>query len=298
MPPKPDLDSLRQLQGEIEAFLRSLDHPVVVEDEVELFDLTAAEWRLRLEFGKLLLEVWNPARSIARRVEDIAYRDRKCLGIFVRKPGGRETGTLEFRALERAERAERTSERARSRQQLLGILKREFPCWRFERISQRSDREHSFSTWYTRGWARQGGKAWAFLGLSEADTPAAADAVLAFGLIWLEWLRGRSERVTIPGLKLFLPSEAVDLTAHRAAYLDRRAVQVEIFEWKTGQLRPIDLKDFGQSLKALTGEVLTGIKEEIPPEWAHEDLERIEGHLMKVQKNADKFVEQIRRRLA
>ena len=62
--------------------------------------------------------------------------------------------------------------------------------------------------------------------------------------------------------------------------------------------KEIDLKDFGQSLKALTGEVLTGIREEVPQEWAHEDLERIEGHLMKVQKNADKFVEQVRRRLA
>ncbi len=67
-----------------------------------------------------------------------------------------------------------------------------------------------------------------------------------------------------------------------------------------GRLRAkeIDLKDFGQNLKALTGEVLTGIREEVPPEWAHEDLERIEGHLMKAQRNADKFIEQIRRRLA
>jgi hypothetical protein len=62
--------------------------------------------------------------------------------------------------------------------------------------------------------------------------------------------------------------------------------------------KEIDLKDFGQNLKALTGEVLTGIREEVPPEWAHEDLERIEGHLMKAQRNADKFIEQIRRRLA
>lgn len=62
--------------------------------------------------------------------------------------------------------------------------------------------------------------------------------------------------------------------------------------------KEIDLTDFGQRLKALTPEALTTIREEVPPEWGHEDLKRIEGHLMKVQKNADKFVEQIRRRLA
>ncbi len=279
-PAKLDLDSLRHLQGEIENFLHSLEHPLVVEEEVELFDLTAAEWRLRLEFGKLVLEVWNPARSIARRVEDIAYRDRKRLGIFVRKPGGRETGTLEFRTLERAERAERTLERARFRQQLLGVLKREFPCWRFERVSNRSDREHSFSTWYTRGWAHQGRTAWAFLGLSEAETPAAADAVLAFGLIWLEWLRGQSERVTVPGLKLFLPRDAVDLTAHRVACFDRRTVQVEIFEWQAEQLRPIDLKDFGNVETSLVSrrqcEALTERHREKVRRWLGDLADRVD----------------------
>jgi hypothetical protein len=102
MPASRQLDSLRALQSEIESFLHSLHHPVVVEDAIELFDLTAASWRLKVDFGKLLLEVWNPARSIVRRVEEVAYRDRGRLGLFVRKPGGRESGTLELRDFERA----------------------------------------------------------------------------------------------------------------------------------------------------------------------------------------------------
>ena len=59
---------------------------MVVEDDEELFDLTAARWKLGVEFGKLLLEVWNDARSIGRRVEENAYRDAGKLGLFVRKP--------------------------------------------------------------------------------------------------------------------------------------------------------------------------------------------------------------------
>lgn len=198
--PAPDLDSLRQLQNEIESFLKSLRHPMVVENEEELFDLTAARWKLSVEFGKLLFEAWNDARSMGRRVEEIAYRDRERLGIFVRKAGARETGTLELRELEPAERggraatAARPQARSRSRRDFVSLLAREYPGWKLERVSNRSDREYSFSTWYTRGVARQGRSAWAFLGLAQSEAPAAADNALAHGLIWLDWLRSRSGR--------------------------------------------------------------------------------------------------------
>src|SRR5438128_2532102 len=64
MPALCDLDSLRQLQEGLEGFIQGLDHPVVVEDDIELFDLTSAQWRLGVEFGKLVFEAWSPARSI------------------------------------------------------------------------------------------------------------------------------------------------------------------------------------------------------------------------------------------
>jgi hypothetical protein len=95
--------------------------------------------------------------------------------------------------------------------------------------------------------ARQGRTAWAFLGLGESESPAAADAALAFGLIWLDWLRSRSDRVTYPGLKLIFPPQAAETSAHRAAYLNHRAVQVEILEWSVKEERPsvIDWRDYG-----------------------------------------------------
>ncbi len=242
-----DSARLEELEGEIAAFVKSLRHPIVVEEEVELFDLTAADWRLTVEFGKLLFRAWNPARSLTRRVEEIAYRDRGRLGIFARRPGGRETGTLEIRELAPLARATRTIGRTGYQRALLALLAREYRGWSFERVSGRSDREHSFSAWYTRGLARQGRTAWAFLGLGDEETPAAADSVLAFGLIWLDWLRSRSERVVVPGLKLFLPASATETIAHRAAYLDHRALELEIFAWHPGEPHPtkVDLRDFG-----------------------------------------------------
>lgn len=247
MPASRDVESLRALQGEIETFLKSLRHPVVVEEEVTLFDLTAASWRLSVDFGKLIFEAWNPARSVVRRVEEIAYRDRDRLGLFVRKSAGRESSTLEFRECESTDHAARGESRARSRQELLAVLKREYPGWRLERVSSRSDREHSFSAWYTRGLARRGSTAWAFLGLGEGEPAAVADAILGYGLIWLDWLRGHADRFTVGTLRLFLPRAAVPLCAQRAAWIDRRALQLEIYEWNHGEDRPtpVDVRDFG-----------------------------------------------------
>src|SRR5207247_9038105 len=85
MPALCDLDSLRQLQEGLEGFIRELDHPVVVEDGVELFDLTRAQWRLAVEFGKLVCEAWSTARSIVRRVADVASRTRGLLRVLARK---------------------------------------------------------------------------------------------------------------------------------------------------------------------------------------------------------------------
>jgi hypothetical protein len=247
MTPSPEPEPLRELQTEIEAFLQLLRHPILVEGEVELLDLTAANWRLTLEFGKLILSAWNSGRSISRRVEEVAYRDRERLGIFVRKPGGRESTTLEFRELRPSQAVTRTAGRAGFRQQLLAMLQRQYRGWKFDRVSNRSDREYSFSAWYTRGVASHGHTGWAFLGLSEEEGTAAADAVLAFGLIWLDWLRSRADRVAITQLKLFLPPAAIKVIAHRAAYLNHQALNIEIFEWTANQASPapVDLEDFG-----------------------------------------------------
>lgn len=238
--------ALETLQAEIESFLRSLRHPVLVEDEQEILDLTAAEWRVSVQFGKLLFEAWNPARSLSRRIEEVAYRDHDRLGLFVHRAGAGGAATAEFRELTRPAAADRARARGSFRAKLLAALAKEYSGWKFERVATSSDREHSFSAWYTRGVARRGTTAWAFLGLSEQEPRAADDSALAFGLIWLDWLRARSERVTIPGLKLFLPPRAIPPNAARAACLDSRALNLEICEWtpELSRPKPVDLTLF------------------------------------------------------
>jgi hypothetical protein len=248
------LDQLRQLQQAIGCFLEGHRPVGVVENGAELFDLRRSEWRLEVKFGKLLFEAWSSERSIIRRVEGIVSRDDGRLELLVWKPTAAEPSILELRDLQGAPSARSqaasklTSVRRRIvRRELMALIEREYPGWRLERVSNRTDREHSFSAWYTRGWARRGGQAWAFLGLGAAETPAAADSALAFGLIWLDWLRRGRGRTRVPELKLFLPPAAVPVTAHRAVYLNPGRVQVDILEWSPGEasLRRIDVRDFG-----------------------------------------------------
>jgi hypothetical protein len=247
MPGEAPPSDLRKLQEEIEGFIRAQPRPVVAEDEALLFDLKAASWRLSVEFDKLILEIWNADRSLARRVEEIAYRDRGRLGLFVRKSAGKASSTLEIRDLALAVRPRAGQGRGSFQSHLLAMLGKQYPGWKFERVSHRTDREHAFSGLYTRGVARRGTSAWAFLGLPPGEAPAAGDPLLAHGVNWLDWLRSRGGKSVVSGLKLFVPRATVELAAHRAAYLNPRTLQAELFEWKPDDLAPtpVDLRDFG-----------------------------------------------------
>lgn len=234
---------VEQTRTEIEHFLAAYPQAVLFEDGAELMDLSAAEWRLSVAYGKLLFEAWHDARSIVRRVEEVAYRDSGKLGLFVRKDFGRADAVLELR--ERGEAApSRGDARAKLRREITAYLAQQFPGWQLERVTNRSDRERSFSSWYTRGLARRGRTAWAFAAMDAAESVAAADAALAYGLNWLDWLRENARDYTISGLKLFLPPAAIPATALRAAHLDS-AAGLEIFAWpQAGPPEPVRLGDF------------------------------------------------------
>jgi hypothetical protein len=250
----PDQSSLEQLKQELEDFIHSARETVIQDGDNPPLQLAAHEWQITIQFGKLLLEVWNSDHSFAWRVDNISDRHSGHLHLSVRRPGANHGSTLELRQL--AQGISRSTDEARSvfRQELVAFLNRKFPEWQAERVATRSDREHSFSSRYTRGLLRRGQLGWAFLGLGDSNSLAAADDALAYGLNWLGWLREKEYTCVISGLKLFLPQSAVALTAHRAAYLDPKAIQIEIFECGsgTGNWSPVDLRDFGNVETHLT----------------------------------------------
>ena len=262
-------DSRSELRDQILTFVRDLGHPVLLEGGSPFFDLAGNEWRLEVGFGKLLLEVWGRGRSVVRRVE-AAEQEGNRLRLLAHRPGGAGRVLLEICELEEARSAggddrvdrpeqdaagQRADERDLFERELVAAIGHEFPGLSLDHVSHRSNREHSFSACYTRGVARHRNLAWAFLGLSELEGPAAAENALASGLIWLDWLRRsarRGKEPVVSGLKLFLPPEAVSVAAHRAAYL--RSGVVQIFEWtpRDDRFYEIDLRDYGNVGTELT----------------------------------------------
>lgn len=230
MPPLFDSGRLLEVKAEIERFLDEHPNALMFEGGEEIIDLPLSEHELTLEYGKLLMQAWDGNRSIVRRIEEVACQDEHQLGLFARKPGARETVVLNLCAGNPAAPVSRQAARRALRQGLMAHLRGQFPEWRLERVSNRSDREHSFSAWYTRGLARRGRAAWAFIGLDTSEPFAAADGALAYGLNWLDWLRQRNENYVFSGLKLFLPSHVIPLNALRVGQLDR-ALGIEIFAW-------------------------------------------------------------------
>jgi hypothetical protein len=237
---------LEQMKQELEDFIHSEGDPVLL-DGNSILRFAEHEWQITIQFGKMVLEVWNAGHSFAWRVDEVTSRDRNLLELSAHRPGAHQASTLELRRS--VQRQPQSSHAARSsfRRELLASLKVQFPDWQFQRVGNRSDRGHSFSAWYTRGFATRGRAGWAFLGLSDSEPSAAADGALAYGLIWLDWLRETEKSFVISGVKLFLPPAAVALTAHRAAYLNPKAAQIEVCEWPSppGAWSPVDLRDFG-----------------------------------------------------
>ncbi|HEV2419309.1 MAG TPA: hypothetical protein VGX94_16050 [Terriglobia bacterium] len=252
MPPGSNSDRLLEIKSEIESFLRQQPDALMLEAGEEIIDLSSAECRVSIEYGKLLLEAWDGSRSLVRRIEDIACRDQNQLGLFVRKPGGRETIVLNLCASQSAAAGSPQDARHALRRDLTAYLRKHFPEYHLERVSNRSDRARSFSAWHTRGVARRGRSAWAFIGLGASEPFAAADAALAYGLNWLDWVREKSENCAISGLKLFLPHDAIPLTALRASQLDR-SLNIEIFAWpSTGAPEPLKSGEFINAATRLT----------------------------------------------
>jgi hypothetical protein len=239
----PGIDPLLAVQTEIQNFIRRLSRPLLWSDEFGTLDLSQSEWRLSLEYGKLIFEVWNTARSLRWRVDGIFFRSLCRLGVMARKPGGREAAPLEIFGADTA----LASSTEDFRQQVEAAVRREHPGWIFSRFTCRTDRAHSFSSWYVRAYARRGRAAWAWLALGGPPHAPAADQALAHGLNWLAWLREKHAGLVFSGLKIILPPSAIPLTAHRALFINASLVRLSILEWRSPAeaLREVDLKDFG-----------------------------------------------------
>jgi hypothetical protein len=97
----------------------------------------------------------------------------------------------------------------------------------------------------------EGSRAWALMAVAPGESVAAMESILAFGLLWLDWLRGHAEVRAMEGLRLFVPEGAGSCVRERCAALSSSA-SVEVFEFRATDSRilKMDCADTG-NLKSL-----------------------------------------------
>jgi len=233
-----------QTRAAIEAFLKQAKRAALLEPGEELLPLTGDNFALALRGSRLTLEAWDRSRTLTRRVlelaessparlelvvERFAHREGRLLLLDLARPGGASAG--------------RRGARLVFRERFRLFLRRQFPDWKLAELSADANLEFSLSPAFPRAYLRHGQHGWAALACPpEADSAAA----VTFGLIWLDYLRGRERRTALEGLALYTPAGRERAPALRLLCLDPAAARFELFAYSPEDfVLRVDPRDHG-----------------------------------------------------
>jgi hypothetical protein len=238
-------ESAETLRARLEEFLRTCREPAALEPGEDAFPLGAGHFTLETRGPRLVLEVWDERRNLARRVLRVKEARPGRLELAVERFGGREGAMfLLDLARGRAQEAPRRSARLVFREQFRRFLTRQFAGWKVLELSAEANLQESLSPVFPRALLKQGAAGWAAMACpAEA---AAAQAVLTFALVWLDHLRQRYPRLAVEGLVLYLPHGHERTTCLRLPFLDAAAFQPSVFVYsKEGYADRLEPRDWG-----------------------------------------------------
>ncbi|HLJ89169.1 MAG TPA: hypothetical protein VKZ53_20290 [Candidatus Angelobacter sp.] len=222
----PDL-----LASFLEKFLAESSLGVVLEEGQIVFDLASAHYSISSEQGRCLLHFWSQERNIVRQVLNAELK-HGTLHLAVRKFAQMRPNKLLI-CRDRDQRTPTARKNARTQylKLLERLLEREFPGWTIGKLSSSMDLKRSLSPVYTRGLLRKGNSSMAVLGVNREETQASVDAILTFGLIWLDDCRQREAgRSVVEGLHLFVPDGRSATLQLRMAHLNREMAKFHLTE--------------------------------------------------------------------
>jgi hypothetical protein len=232
----------------VEDFLARSRSAVVMEDGAVVFDLEQAKYSISGERNKCLLHLWSAERNVVRRVLDAEVK-HQTLRLAVQRMGQSKPTKLEIcRERDRRTPTVKKAARLAYRRVLERLLQRRFPGFTVGHLSTAMDLEHSFGPIYTRGLLRRGQSGFALIGVNPAETQASIDAMLTFGILWLDACRqSQAGKLIVEGLKLFLPAGSSTVTRERMAYLNADAAKWQLYELneREDNLKEIDFADRG-----------------------------------------------------
>jgi hypothetical protein len=206
---------------------------------------------VRTHGKRVILHLWSGDRSLARTVLRIAHKETGRLLLEVECFGRSKPGKLEFTSAEAA-RSEAQLTRDKFREEFTALLRAQFPDEEIEMIGNAADLEHSLSGRYTRALMRAGSDHWAVLAAGDGEPAATIDAMMSFGLLWMEHSRDRVRNGRIAGLRLFFPIGAGKILAHRAGAIDPRyGVELCEINRALGRARSLPREDAGNVLTRL-----------------------------------------------
>ncbi len=238
----------------LEQFLADAPEAVAIEDGEVLFEFATAKYSVSGE-GKCILHLWSERRNAVRRVLDAEVKGRS-LRLSVMRFGRSQAKVLEICAdPDRRKGAAKHAARIQYQRLLERVLLREYPGMKVEHLSSNPDLEHSFSPVYTRAVLRAGQSAFAVLGVNAEETQSSVDAVLTFGILWMDHQRQQlAGRAHVEGLKLFLPPGRAEIVRQRAAHLHPEAAKWQLYELdeRSEICESLDLSDTGNIVTRLT----------------------------------------------
>lgn len=203
------------------------------------------QYELREKAGAVVLHLWSSESTLVRRVLGIESDASGGLALKVSRFGRARPGRIEFLSCEREPdrgQIRREQFRARFRQ----MLAQQFPDETVSSLTSAPDLEHSLSGNYVRGATFAGNHGTAVMAAAPGETPATYDALLTFGLLWLDHLRHRQARKPVGALRLFFPEETGSVVVHRLkAISPSTSVEICGYDARSGRVRRLDPKDSG-----------------------------------------------------
>jgi hypothetical protein len=236
------MDSVRQA---IETFVSSSLEPVVLEPGEPFIPIVKDRYALEQRGSRLTIQVWDDERNLVRRILRIEQQRRGRLTLAVEKFARRE-GLIDLidRALPATHELQRKSSRMIFRERLRMFLAREFAGWKIVEVSSEANLEYSLSPAYPRALLRRGASGWAAIGAGPEVTDVSG--CLAYGLIWLDYLRRREPRVAVEGLAVVVPAGRERAVSLRLPFLNPDAAQYAIFTYSEEDYAArLDSADYG-----------------------------------------------------
>ncbi len=210
--------------------------------------VTPANFSLTARGDIVTVECWSDTKNLVRRVRGIRSERRGRLEVEIGRFGAL-AGTLTFLDLADPSNrdADRRGARLKYRERFRRSLTRQFSGYRVAELSTEQDLQHTLSPSFPRALLRRGSSGIAAIGASE-ESFSPSD-VLSFGLIWLDHLRRREPKITIPALALFLPAGFEGTTCHRVRHLSGSEFLVFVHQGNDeAQVDPRDCQNFDTRL--------------------------------------------------